>query len=362
MVGGACANDSNIKVESMLLDTSSANAASYNQFDRHASNARRSVMSLPVDGSANHRVGHDERIERLDDRAIGGATDHAVEVYPPNIVKRHTVRWDGMAAEIVQATSRERIEFRFRAPLHLLAVCDQSMRSDGATFVEGLPQSKLHDASRKLTFVPAGHAYYEWQEPRVLPRIVHFYFDPAKMPTHPEIGEAPAPFVPRLFFEDSTLWDTALKLKRSIENAGSDSSLYFEALGTVLAHELVRLSAGVPRNQAPARGGLAAWQQRTVAAYIEEHLAEQISLGTLAQLVRLSPYYFCRAFKQSFGIPPHRYHTSRRIEHAKILLAKPVPSVTDIGLTVGFSETSSFTAAFRKTTGLTPTTYRRSLT
>src|SRR6195256_5581781 len=353
MVGGACANDSNIKVESMLLDTSSANAASYNQFDRHASNARRSVMSLPVDGSANHRVGHDERIERLDDRAIGGATDHAVEVYPPNIVKRHTVRWDGMAAEIVQATSRERIEFRFRAPLHLLAVCDQSMRSDGATFVEGLPQSKLHDASRKLTFVPAGHAYYEWQEPRVLPRIVHFYFEPAKMPTHPEIGEAPAPFVPRLFFEDSTLWDTALKLKRSIENAGSDSSLYFEALGTVLAHELVRLSAGVPRNQAPARGGLAAWQQRTVAAYIEEHLAEQIPLATLAKLVRLSRYYFCRAFKQSLGLPPHRYHNKRRIEHAKVLLAKPAPSVTDIGMTIGFSETSSFTSAFRKATGQT---------
>jgi len=35
--------------------------------------------------------------------------------------------------------------------------------------------------------------------------------------------------------------------------------------------------------------------------------------------------------------------------------------VTDIGLTVGFSETSSFSAAFRKATGLTPTGYRRSL-
>jgi AraC family transcriptional regulator len=366
MVGGACANDSNIKVESMLSDTSSANAASYSQFDRHASNARRSVMSLPVDGSAGPRKGHDERTDqqahRLADRPMGGTTNHAVEVYPPDIVKRHTVTWDGMAAEIVQATSRERIEFRFRAPLHLLAVCDQGMRNDGDTFVEGLPRSRLRDVSRKLTFVPAGHEYYEWQEPRVLTRIVHFYFDPTKMPTHPETGTAPAPFAPRLFFEDSTLWDTALKLKRLIESAGSDSSPYFEALGTVMAHELVRLNAGAPRIGAPARGGLAAWQQRTVAAYIEEHLAQQISLRTLAQLVRLSPYYFCRAFKQSFGIPPHRYHTSRRIEHAKILLAKLAPSVTDIGLTVGFSETSSFTAAFRKTTGLTPTTYRRSLT
>ena len=82
--------------------------------------------------------------------------------------------------------------------------------------------------------------------------------------------------------------------------------------------------------------------------------------ATLAQLVRLSPYYFCRAFKQSFSIPPHRYHTGQRIERAKTLLAKSDPSVTDIGFAVGFSQTSSFTAAFRKATGLTPTAYHRS--
>jgi hypothetical protein len=46
------------------------------------------------------------------------------------------------------------------------------------------------------------------------------------------------------------------------------------------------------------------------ADYIEGHLAEHISLATLAQLVRLSPHYFCRAFKQSFGLPPHRYPTT----------------------------------------------------
>jgi AraC family transcriptional regulator len=42
-------------------------------------------------------------------------------------------------------------------------------------------------------------------------------------------------------------------------------------------------------------------------------------------------------------------------------LAKPAPSVTDIGLTVGYGETSSFTAAFHKTTGLTPTAFRRTV-
>jgi hypothetical protein len=75
------------------------------------------------------------------------------------------------------------------------------------------------------------------------------------------------------------------KLKRLIETAGADSSPYFEALGIVLAHELVRLNAGTLRIKSLAKGGLAAWQQRVVTAYIEEHLAEQISLAALARLV-----------------------------------------------------------------------------
>jgi AraC family transcriptional regulator len=288
-----------------------------------------------------------------------GVGDLAVGISPPDIVKRRTTAWRGMRAEIVQVTSRERIEFRYRGPLHLLVVCEQGIRDDGETFVQSLPRSSQRDLRRKLTFVPAGHEYHEWHEPRLLTRVAYFYFDPASMPVS-ETGLAD--FRPRLHFEDRALWDTALKLTTLIGSADADCSRYLEALGVVLAHELVRLNPGTPRVQQPrARGGLAAWQQRIVIAYIEEHLSEQISLATLAQLIRLSPFYFCRAFKQSFGVPPHRYHTGCRIERAKEMLAKSSSSVTDIGLTVGFSETSSFTAAFRKATGLTPTAYHRSL-
>jgi len=271
------------------------------------------------------------------------------------------VSWDGMTAEVVQATRSERTEYRYNGPRHLLAVYEQGERREGETLVEGLPRSTLRDFKRKLIFVPAGHEYSDWQEPRALTRVVYFYFDPAKMPTLPQTDVAGATLSPRLFFEDTTLWDTAVKLRKQIESAAADNRLYFEALGVVLAHELVRLNAGIRPVEAPVRGGLAGWQQRIVTSYIEEHLSEQIPLATLARLVRLSPYYFCRAFKQSLGMPPHRYHNSRRIEQAKTLLAKPELSVTNIGLTVGFSETSSFTAAFRKATGQTPTGYQRSL-
>ncbi len=334
----------------MLVNSQSTDMASYGAFDQSAPSLCQTTTSLS-----------DRQVRRSGERPSVDKTNHAVEVSSSDIVKRRAVTWDGIGAEIVQVTKREKMEFRFRAPLHLLAVCEQGMRSDGDTFVEGLPRSRLRDMTRKLTFVPAGHEYHEWHDPRVLMRVAYFYFDPARMPKHPDTGVTPVPLVPRLYFEDATLSDTALKLKRLIENTGSDSGPYFEALGTVLAHELVRLNAGVPRIEAPVKGGLAAWQQRTVINYIEKHLAEQISLATLAELVGLSPYYFCRAFKQSLGMPPHRYHNNRRIEHAKTLLAKRAPSVTDIGLTVGFCEVSSFTAAFHKTTGLTPTTYRRTL-
>jgi AraC family transcriptional regulator len=314
------------------------------------------------------RDGHDlvspwlgERPHRLNGRSSADATDRAVEICPADIVKRRGMTWDGMAAEVVQVTACERIEFRFRSPLHLLALCNEGIRNEGGTFVEGLPRSTLRDPRRKFTLVPAGHAYHEYQEPRVPARILYFYFDPAKMPVQPGNDAAPAPLAPRLFFEDATLLSTALKLQRSIENTGPHGSPYLEALGVVLAHELVRHNAGFPRTEAPMRGGLAAWQERAVSTYIEEHLAEPIALATLAELARLSPFYFCRAFKQSFGMPPHRYHSNRRMELAKTLLAKPASSVTHVGLALGFSETSSFTAAFRKMTGLTPTDYRRSL-
>jgi AraC family transcriptional regulator len=173
------------------------------------------------------------------------------------------------------------------------------------------------------------------------------------------LGSDEVALSPRLFFEDATLRNTALKLAALIESTSCFDRLYFDALSLVLAHEIVRLAQGRPHIEPPVRGGLAPWQQNIVLHYVEEHLNEPIPLATLADLAGLSSYYFCRAFRRSMGMPPHRYHMCRRVERAKSLLADTKISVTEIGLYVGFNETSSFTAAFRKATDLTPTAYRR---
>jgi AraC family transcriptional regulator len=351
----------------MLTYSLASNAARRVNFDEvygHAFNDSRpgpGVKLLQIDGGLkNGGQPANGRARPLPDPKVGRLNSPALEISPAGVVSRHASVWDGIRVEVVQFVTHDKVEFRFRAPCHLLLVYEEGVRDEGETVVGDLPPSTLRTLRRKLTFVPAGHEYREWQRPRVRSRVICFYFDPAKMPVHSGASATGAPLGARLFFENNVLWETAVKLAIAIED-GCEPERYCEALAVVVAHELLRMQSNVRRRRPPTRGSLAVWQQRIVATYIEEHLAEAISLHALAKLVDLSPYYFCRAFKQSFGIPPHRYHVNRRIERAKALLAERESSVTDVALEVGFSETSSFSAAFRHTTGTTPTEYRRAL-
>jgi AraC family transcriptional regulator len=309
--------------------------------------------------SENHVVLSSPR--RLPHRAAVRTADPLVQVSPADAVSRRTASWPGMTVEIVQAGRRGRIDYHYRAPVPMLVVHERGVRHAGCTLIEGLPASTLQDCGRKLLFVPAGHQYHDWHEPRTLSRVVFFYLDPSQLAMSPPTGLSSLSLVPRLFFEDGPLMETALKLAALIETGGSDQRDYLQALGVVLVHEMVRVNTGRPIAEARINGGLAAWQRRKAAAYIEEHLAESISLAALADLVGLSACYFCRAFRQSFAMPPQRYQLSRRIERAKTLLAKHTASVTDVSYAVGYNDTSAFCTAFRRLTGLTPSAYRRNL-
>jgi AraC family transcriptional regulator len=290
-----------------------------------------------------------------------GATPPIVNFKPPEITRRHLATWNGMHADTVQVVRHEPFEYSFRGPDHLLIACERAERYDGETLVEGLPKSNARNFNRKLTFVPAGHQFYGWQKPRTLARVTYFYIDPRAPLLDPALGFAKTGFKPLLFFFDRDLWDTAMKLKTQVEGRASSRQSYAEALSLVLLHELLRVNNGGAAPEPMAYGGLAAWQRKCVADYIEDHLADDIPLTTLAGLAQLSPFHFSRAFRQSFGMPPHRYHLNRRIEHAKCLLANFSLSVTEIGQRLGFSESSAFTASFRKFTARTPTDFRRSL-
>ena len=284
-----------------------------------------------------------------------------VDISPLNVVTRRSLAGHGITAELVDYMGADTVLYRFRGSQHLLVAYKQGERASGETFVEGVPSSSLRKLARRLTFVPAGHEYREQYRSRSAARLAFFYFDPNVLPPAWGTRADNTSLGPRLLFEDSALWHCVTSLEGLLDDVSSTDRRYFEALGVVLMHELVRSSHEVPVVGSPLRGGLAAWQQRIVAAYIEENFAERIPLATLARLVRLSPWHLCRAFKQSFGIPPRRYQNERRIEHAKRLLANRELSATEVGLQIGFSSFSSFATTFRKATGFSPRAYARSL-
>ena len=289
------------------------------------------------------------------------AEPQVLDVNPPGIARRHLMMWNGMYADTVQVIRHEPFEFSYRGPYHLLIAAERIERVDGETRLESLPKSAARTINRKMTFVPAGRELQGWQKPRTLARITCFYINPLAPLLDPQLGFARVEFKPQLHFFDQDLWETAMKLRAQVESAESGRRHYAEALSLVLLHELLRINNDSAAPEPIVYGGLAAWQQRRVADYIEEHLSEDIPLSTLAGLANLSPYHFSRAFRQSFAMPPHRYHISRRIDRAKCMLANVSLSVTEVGHKLGFSESSAFATTFRKFTNSSPSEFRRSL-
>jgi transcriptional regulator GlxA family with amidase domain len=78
----------------------------------------------------------------------------------------------------------------------------------------------------------------------------------------------------------------------------------------------------------------------------------------LAQVSGVSEAHFARSFKQAFGIPPHRYLLTRRIEHATALLRDTELSITEIALQTGWESLGTFGRTFRDITGASPGSIR----
>lgn len=94
--------------------------------------------------------------------------------------------------------------------------------------------------------------------------------------------------------------------------------------------------------------------------YINEHFSDdEISNDFLAQLAGISTVYFRKLFTELYGVSPIRYLQQQRIEKAIDLFQTDFQSMYDIAIATGFSDQQSFSKAFRRTTGMSPTEYIR---
>ena len=85
---------------------------------------------------------------------------------------------------------------------------------------------------------------------------------------------------------------------------------------------------------------------------------ERWPVKRLASVSGVSEAHFSRCFRNAFGVPPHRYLLSRRIERAKALLRDTDLSVTEIAFETGWGSLGTFGRTFRDITGESPSALR----
>jgi AraC-like DNA-binding protein len=95
--------------------------------------------------------------------------------------------------------------------------------------------------------------------------------------------------------------------------------------------------------------------------FINEHQADEISLGDVAHAVNTSTFYFCKLFKKATGLNFTEYLSRVRIEKARNLLLNPNLRVSEVAYSAGFQSLTHFNRIFRRIAGESPTQYREKL-
>ena len=176
-------------------------------------------------------------------------------------------------------------------------------------------------------------------------------------------------------------------MKRFVNREAASSSLAdprFDYLANSLAQLLEAAARELGRNREAAKASLATassilqseierrssanttstsalvgWQIARVRAFIEKNLDRAIHTRDLSAVVLRSSSHFSRSFKQTFGETPHAYVVRRRLEKACHLLMTSSSSLSQIALSVGFSDQAHMCRLFRQAFGQTPNSWRR---
>jgi AraC family transcriptional regulator len=164
------------------------------------------------------------------------------------------------------------------------------------------------------------------------------------------------------FADDQQFHLVANSVAKLVETARRELERDQEAAKASLATASHILQAEIDRcsgANGSARGGLAAWQILRVRAYIDGNLHRTIHIRDLSAVARRSPAHFSRKFKLSVGESPHAYVVGRRLQRACHLMMTSAASLSEIALSVGFSDQAHLCRLFRQSFGQSPANWRR---
>jgi len=162
---------------------------------------------------------------------------------------------------------------------------------------------------------------------------------------------------PRLGVRDLRAEHILWAIKAELESEEHGGRAYADGLGLALAAYL--LHDGRPRAPVPAGVGLPPRRLRRVTDYIEDNLTSDLSLAELAAVAGVSPSHFQLLFKQSIGLPVHRYIIHRRVDRAIALLRIGALPMSELALEVGFASQSHLARCMQRVAGIKPSDVRR---
>lgn len=146
-----------------------------------------------------------------------------------------------------------------------------------------------------------------------------------------------------------TLADTADTLP-----ASPTTDLYRESLATALVLHLAARYGQTASAEDLVVAPLPSARLRSIAAYVNEHIAEKIALTDLAPLAGLSASQFSLRFRETTGQTPHQFVTALRVGRARELLVSGRHTPADVAALTGFADQSHLTRHVRRAFGVTP--------
>jgi AraC-like DNA-binding protein len=146
-----------------------------------------------------------------------------------------------------------------------------------------------------------------------------------------------------------------LLLKGGGQDDVQSSDLYLDGIAVAIVSRLLDCSRA---GETTAARGLVKWRLKRVQDYIEEQLAERLSLADLARSAGLSRMHFAAQFRAATGMRPHEYLVRRRIQKAQEMLLTTSTPLVEVALSVGFQTQAHFTTVFRRFLGETPGRWR----
>jgi AraC family transcriptional regulator len=159
--------------------------------------------------------------------------------------------------------------------------------------------------------------------------------------------------------EDPVILHLGRSLLPALDRPDQAGSIFVDHVAFALGAHLGHAYGGLPLQLVPPRRGLSRRQESLAKEMLSACLESEIPLADVANACGLPVGRFVRAFRQSTGMPPHRWLRWYRVERAKELLIASDRSLAQIAYACGFADQSHFTRVFSTRVGATPGVWRR---